>query len=55
MSTAVRPSSRTSRAASILRLGLQVEVGRRLVEDEHPGMGQEGPGQGQELALARGQ
>ena len=55
MRIAVRFSSRTSRAASILRLGLEVEVGGGLVEDQHPGVGEEGPGQGDELALARGQ
>ena len=36
-------------------LGLQVEVGGGLVEHEHAGMGQEGPAQGDELALARRQ
>ena len=55
MSTAVRASSRTSSAASILRLGLQIEVGGGLVEDEDAGMGQEGPRQGDQLALARRQ
>ena len=34
-----------------LRLRLEVEVGGGLVEHQHPGMGQEGPGQGDELAL----
>ena len=35
------------------RLGLQVEVRGRLVEHEHPGLGQERPGEGEQLALAR--
>jgi len=34
-----------------LRLRLEVQVGGGLVENEHPGMGQESPGQGDELAL----
>ena len=37
------------------RLGLQVEIGRGLVEHQDPGLGHEGPGQGDELALARGE
>ena len=38
-----------------LGLRLQVEVGGGLVEHQDPGLGQEGPGQGDELALARRQ
>ena len=38
-----------------LGLRLQVEVRRGLVEHEHPGRGEEGPGQREELALARRQ
>ena len=38
-----------------LRLGLQVEVRGRLVEHEHPGVGQERPGEREQLALAGGQ
>ncbi len=55
ISTAVRPSSRTSRACLDQGLGLQVEVRRGLVEHEDPGLGHEGPTQGDQLALARGQ
>ena len=38
-----------------LGLGLEVEVGRGFVEHEHPGVGEEGPSQGQQLALAGGE
>ena len=52
---AVRPSSDGVESGLHLGLRLEVEVRRGLVEDEHPGAGQERPGQRDELALPRRQ
>jgi hypothetical protein len=53
--TAVRASSRTSRAASIFVSESEVEVRGRLVEHEHARVGEEGAGERDQLALAGGE
>ena len=52
---AVRPFEQRVEPGLDLGLRLEVEVRRRLVEHEHAGRGEEGPGEGDELALARRQ
>ena len=54
MTIAVRPTSRRSRPPRYL-LGAEVDVRGRLVEDQDAGFGEEGPGEGDELALAGGE
>ena len=53
MTIAVRPSSRHVERALDPGLGAQVEVRRRLVEDQHARLRQEGAGEREQLALAR--
>jgi len=48
MMMAVRPPQHVQGRLD-LGLGLQVEVGGGLVQHDHPGTGQEGPGQGEKL------
>ena len=55
MTSAVRPVERGDERLLDGGLGLGVEVGGRLVEDDDPRLGQQQPGDRQALALAAGQ
>ena len=52
MMIADRPSRTTSRARLDPGLRLEIEIAGRLVQDQDPRLGHEGPGQSQELTLA---
>ena len=53
MTIAVRPGEQPPQALLDARLGVQVDVRRRLVEDEDPRVGDQRAREGDELALAR--
>ena len=55
MTIAVRPASRRRRPSSMRALGVQVDVRRRLVEDQDARVGDERAREGDELALAGGE
>ena len=55
MTMAVRPARASASAACTSASEVGVEVGGGLVEDHHPRLGQQDPGDGQALALAAGE
>ena len=55
MTIAVRPASRRRRPSSMRRLGVDVDVRGRLVEDEDPRIGDQRAGEGDQLALPGGE
>ena len=52
MTIAVRPCEQALEALLDRLLGAHVDVGGRLVEDQDPRLGEQGAGEGDELALA---